>query len=75
MAELETKYDSVTEQNDTEDEVVVPVTETHEPETDEQRKKRERREKSKKIIAAVTDGVRALSNLYFTTQYAPNMYK
>lgn len=43
-------------------------------ETEEQRKKRERREKSKKIIAAVTDGVRALSNLYFTSQYAPNMY-
>lgn len=44
------------------------------PETDEQRKKRERREKSKKIIAAVTDGIGALSNLFFTTQYAPNMY-
>ena len=123
MTELEKKYDSVTEQNDTEQDVVTPVTETHEPgnpsqdggeptptptgggqptdsggasgggmgydqqiealknlasqyapETDEQRKKRERREKSKKIIAAVTDGVRALSNLYFTSQYAPNMY-
>lgn len=44
------------------------------PETDEERKKRERREKSKKIIAAVTDGISALSNLYFTSQYAPDMY-
>ncbi len=44
------------------------------PESDEERKKRERREKSKKIIAAVTDGIGALSNLFFTTQYAPNMY-
>lgn len=44
------------------------------PETKEEREKRERREKSKRIIAAVTDGIGALSNLYFTSQYAPNMY-
>lgn len=44
------------------------------PETPEQRKKRERREKSKRIIAAVSDGISALSNLFFTAQYAPNMY-
>lgn len=43
-------------------------------ETDEERKKREKREKSKRVIAAVGDGIRALSNLYFTSQYAPNMY-
>ena len=43
-------------------------------ETPEQRKKRERREKSAKIISAVSDGISALSNLYFTSQYAPNMY-
>lgn len=48
--------------------------EENRPETEEQRKKRERREKSKKIIAAVSDGISALSNLYFTSQYAPNMY-
>lgn len=48
--------------------------EAHRPETEEQRKKRERREKSKRIIAAVSDGISALSNLYFTTQYAPDMY-
>lgn len=44
------------------------------PETEEERKKRERRERSKRIIAAVSDGISALSNLYFTSQYAPNMY-
>lgn len=44
------------------------------PETEEQRKKRERQEKSKKIIAATVDGLSALSNLVFATQYAPNSY-
>lgn len=48
--------------------------EVNRPETEEARQKRERREKSKKIIAAVSDGISALSNLYYTTQYAPNMY-
>ncbi len=43
-------------------------------ETPEQRKKRERQERSKKIIGAFTDGLSALSNLFFTTQYAPNSY-
>ncbi|MFC2448564.1 MAG: hypothetical protein ACFNTB_02815 [Prevotella denticola] len=43
-------------------------------ETEEQRKKRENREKAKRVIAAVGDGIRALSNLYFTSQYAPSMY-
>ena len=43
-------------------------------ETEEQRKKREKRERAKRVIAAVGDGIRALSNLYFTSQYAPNMY-
>lgn len=48
--------------------------EENRPETTEQRRKRERREKSKRIIAAVSDGISALSNLFFTTQYAPNMH-
>lgn len=48
--------------------------EENRPETPEERKKRERREKSKRIIGAVSDGLSALGNLYFTTQYAPNMY-
>lgn len=48
--------------------------EENRPETPEERKKRERREKSKRIIAAFSDGISALGNLFFTTQYAPNMY-
>lgn len=48
---------------------------TFEPlETDEQRKKRESREKSARIISAVSDGLRAMGNLFFTTRYAPDMY-
>lgn len=43
-------------------------------ETPEQKAKRERMEKSKKVIAATVDGLSALSNLFFTTQYAPNAY-
>lgn len=48
--------------------------EENRPETEKERKKRERRERSIKVIGAVTDGLSALSNLFFTTQYAPNMY-
>lgn len=44
------------------------------PETEEERKMRERREKSAKIVSAVSDGLQALSNLFFTTRGAPNMY-
>lgn len=44
------------------------------PGTEEERKKRERREKSAKIVSAVSDGLQALSNLFFTTRGAPNMY-
>ncbi|MBD5194103.1 MAG: hypothetical protein HDS87_00010 [Bacteroidales bacterium] len=39
------------------------------------RLKREKRERSRKKIAAITDGLSALSNIFFTTQYAPDMYK
>lgn len=46
----------------------------YEPETKEQREKRERKEKAKRIISAVGDGIAAVSNLYFTSQGAPNMY-
>lgn len=48
--------------------------EENRPETPEERRKRERQEKSKRIIAAVSDGLSALGNLYFTTRYAPSMY-
>lgn len=43
-------------------------------ETPEEKQKRERREKSKKTIAAISDGLSAAANLYFTSQYAPNAY-
>lgn len=48
--------------------------EENRPETEPQRRQRERRERSKRIIAAVSDGISAISNLYFTSQYAPSMY-
>lgn len=41
------------------------------PEEIEQEKKKEKREK---LFASISDGISALSNLYFTTKYAPNMY-
>lgn len=47
----------------------------YQPETEEQKKVRERKERSKRIVAAVSDGLSALSNLYFTTQYAPDSYE
>lgn len=46
----------------------------YEPETPEQKKKREKREKSARIVSAISDGLMSLSNLFYTTQYAPNMY-
>ena len=44
----------------------------HSLESAADRKKRERRERSKKIIAAIGDGLSALGNLYYTTRYAPS---
>lgn len=44
------------------------------PETNEERAAREKKERRQKIWSAVGDGLMALSNLYFTTQGAPNMY-
>lgn len=43
-------------------------------ESDEEKKKREKKERTRRIISAVGDGLNALSNLYFTTQYAPSSY-
>ncbi|MCH5234454.1 MAG: hypothetical protein J1E16_04110 [Muribaculaceae bacterium] len=45
------------------------------PESEEARAKREKRERSRKIIGAVSDGLRSLGNLFFTSQYAPDMYE
>ncbi|MBD5303711.1 MAG: hypothetical protein HDS18_03040 [Bacteroides sp.] len=46
----------------------------HPEETEEQRKKREKKERSRKIMSAVGDGLSAIANVYFTSQYAPDMY-
>lgn len=43
------------------------------PETEDSRKKKERKEKREKLFAALGDGLSALSNVYFTTQGAPDM--
>lgn len=44
------------------------------PETDKERAAREKKERRQQIWSAVGDGLMALSNLYFTTKGAPNMY-
>lgn len=44
------------------------------PETAEEKAKREKREKGEAALAAVGDSISALSNLWFTSQYAPNSY-
>lgn len=44
------------------------------PPTQEQLEKEKKKQKRDQIFAAIGDGISALSNLYFTTQYAPNMY-
>lgn len=47
----------------------------YQPPTREELEKERKKQKRERIFAAVGDGISALSNLYFTTQYAPNMYK
>lgn len=44
------------------------------PPSAEELEKERKKQKRDKIFAAIGDGISALSNLYFTTQYAPNMY-
>lgn len=46
----------------------------YKPPTEEELEKERKKEKRNQIFAAIGDGIAALSNLYFTTQYAPNMY-
>lgn len=46
----------------------------YKPPTDEEQEKQRKKEKRDKLFAAIGDGVRALSNLFFTTRGAPNMY-
>lgn len=47
----------------------------YQPPTQEELEKERKKEKRERMFAAIGDGISALSNLYFTTQYAPNMYK
>lgn len=42
--------------------------------TEDQKKEIAKKEKNKRIIAAITDGVGALSNLYFATKGAPSTF-
>lgn len=44
------------------------------PETPAERAAREKKEKREVVFSAIGDGISALSNLFFTTQYAPNSY-
>ena len=44
------------------------------PETPEQRAAREKKERRNKVLGAIGEGISALSNLFFTTRNAPNMY-
>lgn len=46
----------------------------YKPPTDEELEKERKKRKREQIFNAIGDGVQALANLYFTTQYAPNSY-
>ena len=46
----------------------------YQPPTQEELERERIKEKRERMFAAIGDGISALSNLYFTTQYAPNMY-
>lgn len=42
--------------------------------SDEDYKRAERRGRREKLFASISDGISALSNLFFTSRYAPNIY-
>lgn len=46
----------------------------YKPPTAEELEKQRKKEKRQKVFAAISDGISALSNLFFTTRGAPNMY-
>lgn len=46
----------------------------YKPLSEEEKAKEAKKQKREQIFAAIGDGISALSNLYFTTQYAPSMY-
>ena len=47
----------------------------YQPPTQEELVNERKKEKREKVFSAISDGISALSNLYFTTKYAPNMYR
>ena len=47
----------------------------YKPPTPEELEKERKKQRREQIFAAIGDGISALSNLFFTTQYAPNMYR
>lgn len=47
----------------------------YQPPTQEELANERKKEKREKVFSAISDGISALSNLYFTTKYAPNMYR
>ena len=49
-------------------------TSPYRPPTPQELEKEKKRQKSQAIVSALSDGISSLSNLYFTTQGAPNMY-
>lgn len=54
---------------------LVEIVQKLNPEPSEEQKEKERKKKKREqIFAAIGDGISALSNLYFASQYAPNMY-
>lgn len=46
----------------------------YKPPTPEELEKERKKQKREAIFAAIGEGISAMSNLYFTTQYAPNAY-
>lgn len=44
------------------------------PKTDEELEQERKKQKRTSIFAAISDGISALSNLYFTSQYAPDAF-
>lgn len=46
----------------------------HKPMTKEEEEKLKRKQRTEGIISGIADAAQAVSNLFFTSQYAPNMY-
>ncbi len=60
--------------NKTYEEMLRQMAAPYVPPTQEQLEKERKKQKRNAIFAAIGDGISALSNLYFTTQGAPNAY-